>query len=168
MSRFKVRLKLQGFELEVEGSRDDIPLVTANVGQQMAALLAPSAQIVEGELAVPSSNGSQSSIPSNEVSKTKRRRRVPVQTNGQKPADVQAIDWKHDSARWGSPIQNWNTLKKSIWTLYVVSNAVQVKELTAAQIATTFNKHFRQSGAIRTGHVSRDLEPVIDLSSAVR
>lgn len=44
-----------------------------------------------------------------------------------------------------------------MWLLNVAANEVDTKEMTANQIADTFNKHFRQAGPIRVGNVSRDL-----------
>jgi hypothetical protein len=38
MSKFKFKLKLQGLELEMEGSRDDIPLIAHNLGNQLTGL----------------------------------------------------------------------------------------------------------------------------------
>ena len=35
MSKFKFKLKLQGLELEMEGAREDIPLMAQNLGNQL-------------------------------------------------------------------------------------------------------------------------------------
>ena len=40
MSKFKFKLKLQGLELEMEGAREDIPLMAQNLGNQLTGTLA--------------------------------------------------------------------------------------------------------------------------------
>ncbi|MEH2257179.1 hypothetical protein [Nostoc sp.] len=49
-NKFKIKLKVTGFELEVEGSREDVPFMAQAVGQQMSGLLIPASNIVEGEI----------------------------------------------------------------------------------------------------------------------
>jgi hypothetical protein len=51
-SKFKITLKLQGFELQVEGSREDIPMLTKNVSAQLAGMLMPATNMVEGHAPV--------------------------------------------------------------------------------------------------------------------
>ena len=41
MSKIKIKLKLTGFELEIEGSKDDIPQIQQAIGQQIGSLLQP-------------------------------------------------------------------------------------------------------------------------------
>src|SRR5262249_27726763 len=78
--------------------------------------------------------------------------------NTSKMGDVQdAVDFKHDPARWGNPQQTWPTAKKAMWLLFVMENQGAPKELGAAAIADTFNKHFRSAGAIQSFNVTRDL-----------
>jgi hypothetical protein len=35
-NKFKIKLEVAGFKLELEGSRDDVPLMAQAVGQQMS------------------------------------------------------------------------------------------------------------------------------------
>jgi hypothetical protein len=158
--KFKIKLKVTGFELEVEGSRDDVPLMAQAVGQQMSGLLIPAASIVEGEIV----EDKNSSPPSIESQLKPRKKKSPrqhsttssVQASNGKSGAI-AVDWRHDPSKWGTPQQEWSTANKSIWLLYVVSKEASLTELNGSEIAETFNKHFRQSGAIRTGQVNRDL-----------
>ena len=154
MAKFKIVLKLTGLELEIEGSREDIPLITQNVTQQFAGLLKPATNIVEGE------NGNENqpaqAVPTvtSERPKIKKRRAI---STGTSDSPESSIDWVHDPAKWGGPRQEWSTVKKAIWLLYVASKEANKTELSASEIANTFNKHFRQSGLIRIGNVGRDL-----------
>lgn len=159
-NKFKIKLKLTGFELEIEGSREDVPLMAQAVGQQMTGLLTPASNVVEGEIL---EQKDLPQLPSEAKPKARKKRssRQYSQTsanstlNGKSKA--QALDWKHDPSKWGIPQQDWSTTDKSIWLLYVVSQEGIVSELAGNQISTTFNKHFRQSKEITTGEINGDL-----------
>lgn len=160
MSKFKIKMKLQGLELEIEGSREDMPIISQNIGQQMAGLLQPAGAIIEGEVvsgrvAAPAILASES--PETPKRKTQRRRSQGTSggTSGKEASD--AVDWRHDSSKFGMPKQDWSLVKKSIWLLYVVLEETKTAEMSAGQIERTFNKHFRQAGAIRGSNVSKYL-----------
>ena len=68
-----------------------------------------------------------------------------------------AVNYRHDAEKYGSAKQTWTTAQKAMWLLYVVGESAGQKELSAAVIASTFNQHFKQSGAIQRGNVGRDL-----------
>lgn len=156
MSKFKFRLKLQGLELEMEGSRDDIPLMAQNIGNQLAGLMQPAAGMANG--GSPDSTNDPVTIDhiANDKAKLKKPRKRSASTQ---PSNVEGtiIEWQHHAANYGNPQQSWNTAKKAIWTLYVVSHEAKLKQLTATQIADTFNRKFKQAGPIRATNVSRDL-----------
>jgi hypothetical protein len=170
MAKFRIKFKLQALELEVEGSRDDVPLITQNLGQQFSGLLLPAANIVGGEIPADSSNvlvdgastepnlsnrGNAGSVTKKRPSRKKHATGAPNQ-----PGDGvkdEAVNWRHDPAKWGSPRQEWKTANKAIWLLYVVAHETDQKELTSQQIAATFNKHFRQAKQVLTHNVTRDL-----------
>src|SRR5438094_327587 len=57
------------------------------------------------------------------------------------------------NSRFDSNWRSWN----SMWLLFVAKNGSDIQELSAPAITTIFNKHFRQSGAIKQANVSRDL-----------
>jgi Tfp pilus assembly major pilin PilA len=159
-NKFKIKLKVTGFELEIEGNREDVPLMAQAVGQQMSGFLIPASGIVEGEI-IEDKTLPQATIESQSKPQKKQtnRRRSTTSTksasNSKKTAD--AIDWKHNPMKWGSPQQDWTAADKSIWLLYVVSKESNISELTGSEVSTTFNKHFRQSGQIKTGQINRDL-----------
>lgn len=161
MAKFKIRLRVQALELEIEGSRDDIPLMTENIGQQFAGLLSPAANIVDAQH--PSDGASQPPPPESgqttEPQKPKRSRKKQPATPsaGSTAPKDEPINWRHDPLKWGVPQQSWNTATKAIWLLYVVSRETSTADLSANVITVTFNKHFRQSGAIKNFNVTRDL-----------
>ena len=71
MSKFKVKLKIQGFELEIEGSREDAGLLSQNLGKQMNSILQPMGAIIEGEVV---ENSTTHPLPiSTETSKRRNR-----------------------------------------------------------------------------------------------
>lgn len=158
MSKFRMKLKLQGLELEIEGSREDASLISRSVGQQVASLLHPASGIIEGKDVL---NGLpvleiSPPLPSAPLKKARRRK----QTGTASPADGErspAVDFRHTPEKYGNPRQHWKTAEKSLWLLYVLKEAAGIGELTGPNLAKTFNKHFRQSGPIQTGHVGRDL-----------
>lgn len=49
MSKFKIKMKLQGLELEIEGAREDSSNIGRNLGGQLANLLQPAIKIIDGE-----------------------------------------------------------------------------------------------------------------------
>jgi hypothetical protein len=158
MGKFRIKMKLQGLELEIEGSRDDVPIISHNIGQQMAALLQPAGAIVEGESTSSNQGSTQAISDETGAGRIKQRKRRPggATNSGQSP-EVVEVDWKHDPAKYGSPRQSWNTAQKAMWVLYVVGEELGTKELSAGVIARTFKKHFKQAGIIAGSNVSRDL-----------
>jgi hypothetical protein len=162
MAKFRVKLKLQGLEMEIEGSRDDAPLIAQNLGRQFAGLLQPAAQIVAGNGdeqldATPIAIQEADSATAARKRGPRKKRSATVPTTASDSAEEGPLDWRHDPAKWGSPKQAWNTANKAMWLLYVASNETDQKELSSKRIANTFNKHFRQAGQILPFNVTRDL-----------
>jgi hypothetical protein len=59
LSKFMIKLKLQGLELEIDGSREEMPNITQNLGRQIAGMLQPAGAIIEGEVV----SGGESNFP---------------------------------------------------------------------------------------------------------
>jgi hypothetical protein len=161
MTKFKFKLKLQGLELEMEGSREDIPLMAQNLGNQLAGLIQPAADMAEDknkdqsqQQSLPTIDHSLGDAPD---SKKQRRRRRATTAPQSANSGAKPIEWTHDAAKYGSPQQTWSTATKAIWTLYVVLQELSLAQLTAPQIADTFNRKFKQAGTVRATNVSRDL-----------
>ncbi|UZN48795.1 hypothetical protein KZ686_13765 [Cupriavidus cauae] len=160
MSKFKMKLKLTGFELEIEGSREDVPLIAQNVGQQLSTLLQPAGAIIEGD-GIVASAAPAPLLPGDEVqisSPARRRAKRPrVKSTGDESAEAVVVNWKHDPLKYGTPQQGWSTAIKAMWLLYVVLQETGDGELSAKTISETFNRHFKQAGKILPFNVSRDL-----------
>jgi len=165
MAKFRIKLKLQGLDLEIEGSRDDAPLIAQQLGTQFAGLLQPAAQIVVGDdgdevpanvLLAPSAASADSGSGGRKRA-PKKKRSVPVAAADGGLSDEAPLDWRHDPSKWGSPKQEWNTATKAIWLLYVASKETDQTEISAKRIANTFNKHFKQAGKIQSFNITRDL-----------
>lgn len=160
MATFKIRMKLEGLELEVEGEREDVALINDSLAQQFAGLLAPASAIIEGEIVDNARSArpadAHAVIPPRPGKRKPRKKQAAPKVATTSAPDV-AVDWKHDASLFGTPRQEWNTATKSLWTLYVTKEAAHVEQLSAARIAVTFNKHFKQSGTIRAHNVQRDL-----------
>jgi len=151
-------MRVQGLEVEVDGTRDDAPAIAHNLSRQFAGLLEPAAHIVEGDVEG-DGNGRATAVATAEPavrarSARKGRRAVPARTSGDGAAEV---TWKHDPAKWGSPQQAWSASDKALWLLYVSGQEAQVNDMSSTTIASTFNRLFRQAGMIRAGNLPRDL-----------
>jgi hypothetical protein len=158
---FEVELELTGLKLRLRGSREDIPVMTQGIGQQLAGLLQPAADIVEGEIVT--GNGA---LPAQaEPAKATPRRRSYTRRRAQAgspaaPANGgknETLDWVHDPTKWGNPQQEWVTSQKATWLLYVVAHEKGTPGMSSKLIADTFNKHFFRAGRIQASKVSRDL-----------
>src|ERR1700761_5282558 len=161
MSKFRVRMKLQGFELEIDGTREDIPAIGQSIGDQLSGLIAPAVSIIEGEVDKPGTSGSAAILNQHTGAETARKKtrkkRTTSATSSSTSNAVDALDWRHDAAKYGMPGQAWNTAKKAIWLLYVAGECVQQNTLSSKQISETFNKHFKQAGTILPFNITRDL-----------
>lgn len=162
MAKFKISLKVQALEVNIEGEREDIPAISRALSQQLTGLIAPSVGIASlGSDEHEDPQGPSAPQPAQLVEEVKRRttkKRAASKrpTPGTDATDA-PVDWRHDPAKYGSPAQAWSSANKAIWLLYVVSESTDIKELSAKRIADTFNKHFRQAKTILAFNVSRDL-----------
>ena len=159
MAKFHIKLKVQGFELEVDGTRDDLPVLRQALTQQVAGLIAPATDMADGEGAPePVALGGSTAAALAAGSSARRTRRNPRTTTSPAAETKDTpIDWRHDSATFGSPLQTWKNAQKAIWLLYVGAKAANVPEMSNGTISATFAKHFRQAGPIRKSNLARDL-----------
>lgn len=153
MSKFTIKVKLQALEIEVEGTRDDAPKIYQQLGKQMSGLLQSPAVLATG-------NGNvvlEGDVPENEVEPGKKPRKPRKGgSGGRTPAEL--LNFAHDSAQYGSPLQGWTTAQKAIWFLHVVAQQAKVTQQTATSIAKNFNRLFRAAGQINNGNVMTALE----------
>lgn len=154
MAKFRIRLKVQALELEIDGERDDIPVITSAVQQQFAGLLQPTEAMANGhKLAEP--NGQVIDLEAVK-GKGKAKRRSGAKTSSD-AASAQPLEFRHDPAKFGNPLQTWNITDKSVWFLYVLKTLKVADEVTGPQLAATFNHQFKAAGAIHPPLVTREL-----------
>lgn len=160
-AKFHIKLKLQGLELEVDGTRDDLPGIRQALTDQIAGLLTPATELAAAEPspALKVINGTRAAVGATSAEpakKVRRKARVGAAATPAEGAEA-ALDWRHDTEKFGNPLQAWKNSDKAIWLLYVASKAVNAPEMSNGQIVNTFTKHFRHAGLIRGSNLSRDL-----------
>jgi hypothetical protein len=154
VAKFRIRLKLQGLELEVDGEREDIPAITAAVQQQLNGLVQPSEAMADGHKQLEAATQIFDSV------KTKGKGPRKPRATGQTATDsvsAQQIEFRHDASKYGNPLQTWSVLGKCIWLLSVIEGIAAKKEVSAAQLVATFNLHFKAAGKLHPPNVTRDL-----------
>lgn len=152
MSKFTIKVELQSLKIEVEGSREDVPRLAERVGEQLGNLIKPTLLLDSGSA---NRNGAESDADQGGKKGRSGKKKSGAGVN-KSPADD--INVSIDPSKHGSPTQEWTTVQKSIWFLYVLSKTTDTKQLTAHSIAKNFNKHFRSAGPIIGGNVSKGLE----------
>ena len=158
MPKVKIKFKLTGLEFEVEAEREDMPVISQNLANQLGGILTPAASIASGKLPAITQTPSPADDPESSA-KTRRKgvRRAGAAAATTTERTAKALDWQHNSEQWGNPLQTWTLLQKAIWLLYVAKAEGSISEMTSTQVTETFNKHFRQSGAINRANTARDL-----------
>ncbi len=156
MSKFRIKMKLQGFELEIEGAREDAALISRSIGQQMASLIKPTSGIIDVDSDDDDENRPSNRPPIVDVSPRKTRRKKPSNGSTADNDGPPAIDFKHSPEKFGNPRQQWKTSEKTLWLIYVLKEITGEDEVANSTLVNTFNKHFKQSGTVRSSNVSRD------------
>jgi hypothetical protein len=148
MSKFSVKIKLQGLEIEVEGSQDVAPRIAKQVAEQIGALVKPPMLIEMGK----GNNGSfESTDDHDEKGKSKKKR----SSGGGTKSSADDVNFTHAPSQHGSPSQDWTTTQKAIWLLCALNSE---KPLSGYSIAKAFNKQFKTAGAINGGNVNKGLD----------
>ena len=104
MAKFRVKMKLQGLELGIEGSREDASLLSQNIGAQVAVLMAPVSNIIEGETLKSLPNGTSEHLNANGAPKSGKRKRQSFTSSNDKIVSL-AIDFRRDPDKYGIPNQ---------------------------------------------------------------
>lgn len=157
MSKFRIKMKLQGLELEIEGAREDAAAISQNIGAQLSSMMQPVTGIIDGE--APHRNGFSGSAPQL-INVTPRKTRRARQSQSGAAADSdgpQVINFVSSPEKFGNPQQTWKTADKALWLIYVLQENKMGTEFSTKALVDTFNTHFKQSGKITTSNVSRDL-----------
>jgi hypothetical protein len=152
MSKFTIKVELQGLKIEVEGTKEDAPRLAQKVGEQIGNLVKP-AMLLEANRTQTVEAGEDAHAGPG-LRKPRARRAA---GGGAIRSSTEDITVVVDPATHGSPRQEWNTAQKAIWFLHVIRDH-NSGGLSAYSIAKAFNKHFKSAGAINAGNVSRDME----------
>ncbi|MGA2909105.1 MAG: hypothetical protein ABSE36_15490 [Terracidiphilus sp.] len=155
MGKFKVHLKLQGLELDIEGDRADVPAISNALSREITGLIQPAAALTNGNEPTPPPPTIEGE-PDNGKKRTATRRRTGSKGSSDGVAS-QAFDFRHEPEKYGSPQQTWTVLEKAIWMLAVIKGILKQNEVSGPQIAATFNEKFKQSGKLHPPNVTRDL-----------
>jgi hypothetical protein len=148
MSKFSIKIKLQGLEIEVEGTQENAPRLAQRVGEQIGALIKPSLLLEAGR-----NGGAIPDAPESGDDKGKTKKKKSGGGGAKSPADD--VTFTHDPANHGSPSQEWTAVQKAIWLLYAANPE---KPLSGYSIAKAFNRQFKSAGAIVGGNVTSGLE----------
>lgn len=155
-NKVKFKLKITGFELEMEGTKESTALITSQVSQTLRGLISAPSLDEEPNNENGKNNRVENAeaalVPTSTHSKRKRRQR-PGNLSAQAESDV--IDFIHEIDKYGMPSIKWSTSTKSLWLLYVVKQIAKKDAMTTKQIIETFNKHFKQAKTV--ANVGRDL-----------
>jgi len=155
MGKFKIHLKLQGLELDIEGDRSDMPAINNAVAREITGLIQPAAALTSGAAEPPAMPPTIEG--ETDSSKKQRNRKKASGSRSSGETTGQAIDFRHDSSKYGNPSQSWSVTQKAIWLLFVLKGIQSLKEIGASQLLATFNENFKQAKTIHPPHLSRDL-----------
>ena len=155
MPKFRIRLKVQGLELEVDGEREDIPAITSAVQQQLSGLVIPAEAMADGHKQL--GDGGRGNGGEEEKSKGRGRKRGGASRASTDGVAGQAIEFRHDAAKYGNPLQSWDVTQKSTWLLFVIKGLTDTKEVSGPQLAATFNQYFKPAGKVHPPNVTREL-----------
>jgi hypothetical protein len=158
MNNFKIKFKITGLELEMQGTREDVQTMTAGINQQFHGLLqSPSLIASDGAVA----SGFAEPRPELQLSSaapTKNSRPRKNRTTSTAPGKTaKALELVNKPDLYGTPTQNWKAVDKAIWLLYVLKKESNVEEVSGQVLVWTFNKHFKEAGMLRPSNIVRDL-----------
>jgi hypothetical protein len=157
MAKFRIKLKLQGLDLEVEGTRDDLPVIRQALTEQVAGLIGPATELADGEVQGRGALGGATAAAAAATEAKRGRRKTRTTPAGTADAKETPVNWRHDTSKYGNPLQAWSNADKAVWLLYVAAKEADTPEMSNGTIVATFKKHFRTAGEIRRGNLPRDL-----------
>jgi hypothetical protein len=149
VAKYEMELELTGFKLRIKGERDDIPRLVDHAREQIAALVAPAANIISGQLPA---HRETLNVTSDGSTKKRHRR-----SNGVPKKEQPRVVFIHSPEKWGTPLQSWTPCNKILWMLYTLAQSSGTEEHSGPAIADLFNQHFKQAGLLKKNNVSRDL-----------
>lgn len=167
MAQARVKVKLEGFkmevgafEVEIIGERAEVPQLKAAAMDHVRNLLTPSTAIVEtsAQRALPLEGlATPPERPATSTPNRSGRRSNSASRANRSGAEGVPLDWKPDTQRWGTPSIKWSNFEKGAWLMYCYAQEVGDKGLPAPVVAATFNKHYPQAKLIQLRYLERDL-----------
>src|SRR5437868_845190 len=101
-SKFRVKVELQGLKFEIEGDREIGSIIAQNVANQIANVVQPTALLE-------SPNGGQNGhrvMDAQPAAPAPKRKKSSGKSGGSTDGNsIPAVNWTHDPAKWGSPLQ---------------------------------------------------------------
>jgi hypothetical protein len=153
LANFKISIVVKELSINVEGDREIVPEIASNVAQQVTGVLQPA-----GLLEAPKDGHNSNPVVTVAVSparRTRGRRSMSTSAGGGNGT----IDWNHDPAKWGTPVQEWKNWQKIMWLLLVVAaDAGKPEGLTTSEMAAIYKQKFFSTGVLTKGNIPRDLK----------
>jgi len=120
MGKLKVCLRFKEFNLELEGSRNEVPQLGQNLGRQIAGMITGSASnLAPGAIPLEAVNDQVND--SIQLAKKKKSGK-----SGSK-SESQPLNWSYDGQPYGLPLQSWSGNDKAIWMLCVAEKVMGLK-----------------------------------------
>jgi hypothetical protein len=151
LASFKISVEVEKLKIHVEGDREIVPEIASNVAQHITGVLQPSSLLE----AAKDGNNSNAVISAPASPARRPRGRRSISTGSGSNA---TIDWNHDPAKWGTPVQDWKNWQKIMWLLLVVAaDAGRPEGLTTFEMTAIYKQKFYSTGVLRKGNIPRDL-----------
>jgi len=151
-ANFEVTFELKELKIHVKGDREIAPSIADNVGKHFGKVLSPAGLI---EAPTDGHNGHKV-IEGTATPAPRPRRRSGTKSASSNGGTTTTVNWNHDPAKWGSPIQTWKQWQKIMWLLYVVEEETS-KHLTTTEMTDIFKDKFKSAGLLVKGNIPRDL-----------
>jgi|ERR1044071_6648993 hypothetical protein len=154
IANFEISIELQGLKIYVKGDRELAPAIATEVAQKISGMIQPAGLI---EAPMEPQNGHHA-IDAAPAPAGRRRRRVGKQAGSVPNSTGTAVlNWNHDPAKWGTPLQDWKGWQKVAWLLQVVEAETGKDGLTATEIVDVFTAKFKAAGLLIRNNIARDL-----------
>ncbi len=163
MPKLDIEFEITGLKLKIKGESDGATGQVADLQRQIAGLVGTinslTQQATQPSLPAETPTGAtQKLIEAPPADKRSGSRKAGGRkASGAPRPKAEPVAMKHDAEKYGFPKQAWSTAQKAMWMLHMLAESGDTKEFTAAQISSTFNKHFKSFGEIRPQNVLRDL-----------
>lgn len=153
-ANFEINIEMKELKIHVKGDREIAPGIASNVAHQISTIFQPS-----GLLEAPKDGQDvHRAAESQPVVILRKKRRAVAAKSGPNGGDATSIDWTHDAAKWGTPIQAWTQPQKINWLLFVVEQVTgKSAGLTPVEMFNIFSTKFRDSGLLTRTNIGRDL-----------